>query len=529
MMVLYDTLCNISSYVNRLMAYNGLFILCEEISMRAWLSMIVFTLLLSTGLSAVAAQDVAEPGLLSAFYGLDSALPNLAFTLCRQAPGKDGMPVIFSQEINRETLQSEDFAVITESGAVNTPVCAVLEPAVDPGELRTVLLVGELGSAESDPPVRVEVVGEILALDDSAQNFMGTTIEVTPLSAGPSLIYAESVPLAQWRLDQPSAPRQGNGCPSATTLQAVRVTWAGGVSNADGDEAGEVERALYQVTLRGDDGTESVVTPTVLADLGDNDNNHLLCLDVRGVPVTVSFPAGYLLDPNEDTLNPDTQVLVQIPAIPTESYRNVRYCEVVPTYRRGLTLYTEIWNTLGLNDCPADAWAALDEEAIKAELGAVNVSLNGPRYWVLDEIGAVGGVTVSGERATFGTLETELRATLETRLRGDLAGENRYTPMTVERDTRYVFYSGEYVYTLTDSYGDVYVMQSYAQIFDPELAIDDLTTLGERLTLPEGWTYQAVMLSDDFILLSGGEAIIVQDDLLNTYQMSYDDIPGMEP
>lgn len=483
---------------------------------------VLLMMLLALMSSSVMAQEQTPtptemPGLLSAYFGLDNALPRGVVQYCRGGAGLDGMPVILSQEIDPDTLQAEDFAVMTEGGVVSTPSCATLSPATDAGELRTVLLVGEFGDADSDPPARVEVVGDIFTED--AVNFLGARIAVTPLSAGPSLVVAERIPLAEWRLDQGSGRSVGNGCPSAGTLQVIRVTWAGGISNAEGDEAGEVERALYRVTLRQVDGTETEVTPFALADLGDGDNNHLLCLDVRGEPLSAYFPEGYFYDPNDDTLNPETSIAVQVdPASIAAQNRNVRYCEVAVTYRRGVTLQTEIWNTLGLNDCPAEAWTQLDAAALQAELGAVNVSLNGPRYWVLDEIGALGGISASGNRATFGTIEMEQRAVLETRLRGDLVGQQFYTPNTVQRDTRYVFYAGELIYTLTDPDGAVYVMQSYAQIAEPELTIDDLETLGERLTLPEGWRYAAVRLDADFILLSGGETTIVQDDFYNTYQ-----------
>jgi hypothetical protein len=68
-----------------------------------------------------------------------------------------------------------------------------------------------------------------------------------------------------------------------------------------------VER--YRVTLRGPDGSVFEVAPMAVGDLEDNDNNHDLCLDVEGEPLSVSFPAGFLTDPNED-LNPNTEVSV---------------------------------------------------------------------------------------------------------------------------------------------------------------------------------------------------------------------------
>jgi hypothetical protein len=259
---------------------------------------------------SVSTSFAQEIRLLSAFFGLDNALPLNAAGVCRQAPRRDGMPVIFSEVIDPTTLQAADFAVSTESGVVSTPLCATLSPAVDEGELRTVLLVGEFGSAEDNPPVRVEVVGDIFTSGNERENFVGATVDVTPLSAGPSLIFAESVPPEQWVLDRESGRQQGDGCPSEGTLQAVRVTWAGGVSDAEGEEAGEQERLLYRVTLLQPDGSEVEVTPFALADLGDSDNNHLLCLDVLGEPMSAYFPAGYLVDPNEDTLNPESLVLV---------------------------------------------------------------------------------------------------------------------------------------------------------------------------------------------------------------------------
>lgn len=486
----------------------------------------VFLLAAALGLPAQAQQD--GPALLSAYFGLDDSLPFGANRLCPGSANEDGMPVIFSMEVDPETLDKEDFAVMTDSGVVGTPVCVTLDPATDPGELRTVLLTGEFGAAEGDAPARVEIVGDILALEDPSVNFLGASVAVTPLSAGPSIILAEQVPLAQWRLDQPSDRQTGDGCPSAGTLLAVRVTWAGGVSNRAGDEAGEPERMAYRVALTALDGSSVEVTPFALADLGDGDNNHLLCLDVRGTPVSVTFPEGYLLDPNEDTLNPASTAAVQInPDSVRQSLRDVRYCEVIPTYRSRLSLRSEVWNTLGLNDCPADQWDALDAAALQDELGALTVTLNGPRYWVLDEIGALGGITAAGNRATFGGIAMEQRAVLETPLRTAVTGAPAYSFNTIRRDTRYVFYAGDLIYTLTDSDGRVYVMQSYAQIVDPELTIDALETLGERLALPDGWQYAAVRLASDLILIASGEATVVQDDLQNSYQQADIDLSAL--
>ena len=82
-----------------------------------------------------------------------------------------------------------------------------------------------------------------------------------------------------------------------------------GVRLPAGGEVGDAERALYRVTVERPEGSSAEIAPAALADLGDRDNNHLLCLDTTAPVVSVSFPAGHLVDPNRD-LNPDTHVAV---------------------------------------------------------------------------------------------------------------------------------------------------------------------------------------------------------------------------
>ena len=248
---------------------------------------------------AAQAEDGQAARPLSAFFGLDNDLPFGANLLCLGASGEDGMPVVLSHTVDPESLQPEDFRVVTRSGAEHTPACATLRPAGDPGELRTVLLIGELGDAADDPPVQALVVDDLLSdgVMGGPVNFRGTQVDVTPLDAGPFLVVAQVV-TGDGRSD----------CPDGTR-QVVRVTWAGGVRRPDGDDAGDAERALYRVTVRRADGSRDEVVPAALADLGDRDNNHLLCLDTSAPAVAVSFPAGHLVDPNQD-LNPDTRVAV---------------------------------------------------------------------------------------------------------------------------------------------------------------------------------------------------------------------------
>jgi hypothetical protein len=267
----------------------------------------------STAMPAAAGLNDPQARLLSAFFGLDNSLPLGANRLCLGASGKDGMPVVLSHTIDPETLQPEDFQIVTRSGAKQTPDCVTLRPAQDAGELRTVLLIGEFGDANDDPPVAVHVVGDLLSDGTRSDltrsktgarvNFRGSHTAVVPLDAGPSLVLAERVPVSELATET-----RGTACPEGAQ-QVVRVTWAGGVRLPNREEPGDTERELYRVTVIRGDGTSHEIVPAALADLGDNDNNHLLCLDTADPAVSVSFPAGHLVDPNRD-LNPDTHVAV---------------------------------------------------------------------------------------------------------------------------------------------------------------------------------------------------------------------------
>ncbi len=53
---------------------------------------------------------------MSAFFGLDNALPFITIGLSWKAPGKDGMPIVFSQELNPATLEPSDFKIKTAKG-----------------------------------------------------------------------------------------------------------------------------------------------------------------------------------------------------------------------------------------------------------------------------------------------------------------------------------------------------------------------------------------------------------------------------
>ena len=118
-------------------------------------------ILLCLTLAASAQERKNHPRILSIYHGLDP-LPPRATRLCGLPPAanQDGMPVVFSVQVDGDTISASAFAVETSSGEIVTPLCATLRPALEPLEQRTVLLIGEFSPADA-LPVSVEIVGQL--------------------------------------------------------------------------------------------------------------------------------------------------------------------------------------------------------------------------------------------------------------------------------------------------------------------------------------------------------------------------------
>ena len=197
--------------------------------------------------------------------------------------------------------------------------------------------------------------------------------------------------------------------------------------------------------------------------------------------------------------------------------RNQRYCEVLLGSRHFLNLEVKVFNTQGLNLCPEDKWRALSKEVITKQFDASVVILNGPRYWMMDEIQAA-GQTINNVKESFGGIEMNLRATVDVGLFKQILGDKRFTPNQIIRTTNFIYKAGSPIYELTTPTGETYVMQSYSQIESPTLSMKDLPSLAERLNLPAGWSYRSRVLDQDLSLVANGVAYVLQDNLSNSYQ-----------
>ena len=253
---------------------------------------IICFLLLQISYSQTNPEQVEQDTLVSAFFGLDNALPSI---LCNQLGSLlDGMPVNFRFPLDSSSLSGTDFEVVDSLGNIHIPMCAVLAPANENGENRTVLLLGEFGTAVTNPPVEVRVVGDLFTIDtlsgesvcSAIINLNGiTTTNVIPLADGPSLFFAQ-------RIDG-----NLNECNSGT--QTIQVAWDGGITPYI---SGDTESDLFQYYIGYSDSSGVLIPhiPISIADINDNDNFHQLCFSTSDEIVKISMMANTVEDPNHD-------------------------------------------------------------------------------------------------------------------------------------------------------------------------------------------------------------------------------------
>lgn len=233
--------------------------------------------------------DTESPRLVSAFFGLDDALPSVVNLMCSGGGGKDGMPITFSRRVVGE-INPAAFTIQTRSGARLHPLCATLRPADADAERHTVLLIGDLGGEPADPPNTIEITGDLFL--EGGANARGMSAPIVALAEGPTLVLSLGLAAGTIQSD----------CPSETK-QVVVAIWAGGVQ--PGPQADDTKhREGYRVET---DGGE--IRPFALGDIDDNDNYVHVCLKETALARRVSFNAGIVVDPRGD-LNPATSIAV---------------------------------------------------------------------------------------------------------------------------------------------------------------------------------------------------------------------------
>lgn len=198
--------------------------------------------------------------------------------------------------------------------------------------------------------------------------------------------------------------------------------------------------------------------------------------------------------------------------------RGVRYGEVLAVYLRDNGLEAEVFGTQLINDCPQELWETLDAPTIAAEMEAIMVKLNGPRYWTLDGFGTKLQPMEPIMRDFNGIMMRRIAVV-------ELGPEPKlgpYNEMKVNRQAIFFFDAGQTVHELVNPAGEAYVMQALCIGVDPTMSAESLDTLGERLSMPEGWSYRSRVLTEDLIIdTTATVATVLQDEFENSYTLPY--------
>ena len=200
--------------------------------------------------------------------------------------------------------------------------------------------------------------------------------------------------------------------------------------------------------------------------------------------------------------------------------RGVRYGEVLAVFLRDGIIEAEVYGTQMLNDCPAELWDTLVADDIAKELEAFAVKLNGPRHWMLDGL----GTKVNAVEPVFRDFNgLQMRRIAVIRFQpGDKPGTVPYADRYVDRGAQFFFDAGSVVYELVNPEGKAYVLQAYCIGVDATINQDNLATLGERLSMPEGWSYRSRILDEELLIDTTGQmATVIQDEFENTYTLPY--------
>lgn len=199
----------------------------------------------------------------------------------------------------------------------------------------------------------------------------------------------------------------------------------------------------------------------------------------------------------------------------------VRYCEYLLICKTPDGPKTNVYFTTGLNNDadPMDTcghFVDTDAKAIKAEFGVDGVFKNGPRGWLMGSVNVPTGVVRDFQG---------VKAVWESTLQADPTAVRRepYTTSIVARDSEIIFPAGKPLFILNDPASDSsWVMKSWSEMVDPKLRYENLADLGDRLKLPEGWSFHIYTPAQDFTISAiNGNAHIIQDELMNTYDGCY--------
>lgn len=203
---------------------------------------------------------------------------------------QDAILLVFSEEVDPMTLDPRAFGILRADGRRVRPVRAILAPADEGDENRSVTLFGNFGS-EGAAPVAVHVLGMIYT--ESGVELRGLDAEILGPGEPDRPVFVERL--------EPNESR----CPGSA--QMLRSYWSDSLTHVGADDLTGVELRLAdgRVVHPSDFDDQArreedpPCTQAFSACLGPVDDNVLdLCIDTREHIVHVRFAAGLFRDPS---------------------------------------------------------------------------------------------------------------------------------------------------------------------------------------------------------------------------------------
>jgi hypothetical protein len=194
----------------------------------------------------------------------------------------------------------------------------------------------------------------------------------------------------------------------------------------------------------------------------------------------------------------------------TTNLRGQRYCEVFVVTQENGRYVANVFNTIGVNDCPESCSSMLTSEyliqnACNAGFSAVyGAYLNGPRYWAMDSIQSAS--SQQQPVVNIGCFSGRYVASYPTPSPSETSPAP-YTERPIFRNTVYTFQGDKPMYFLSNPEGEWYIMQSSTS-----------ASLPPKPTLPAGWSFISGTCQQDLLLTAPGQTVVLQDNLANTYQ-----------
>ncbi|HOX90508.1 MAG TPA: hypothetical protein PLN55_12920 [Burkholderiaceae bacterium] len=214
--------------------------------------------------------------------------------------------------------------------------------------------------------------------------------------------------------------------------------------------------------------------------------------------------------------------------IKAENWRGKAFYEILFMFRQpnggGIGNYfNSLSNALPASNEEMDArFRALNAETLKKEFGGDGIFFNGPRRLVANTITA--SSWDGCKKRVIGTIPLNLDGTFEVPSFDKFVSGPpvAYKPLVSKRDSRMIFNAGETVYELITPEGAVYTMFSLSLKADPKNTIENLPTLGKRLTLPTGWKFRSRKLDKEMVLTAAADSnppnTVVLDQFEGNYQ-----------